>query len=183
MKNTGKFGAIRALAFSFLLTLTLGPAALAQQGGFEIGGDAGFIDLDDELGGEREFRGDFRGGYFFTDRFEVEGQVIRATSLFDLTLTAYMVNGVFHFRSAEETFVPYVFGGVGSANVEFSRLFAPNFDDNGTAFQAGVGARFYFGDEHRGSWRLEASALNEDTFDEDSTHLSLVGGFSWRFGG
>ena len=184
MKSTVKSWVCTPLALAFLLTLILSPAALAQKGGVEIGGDAGILEFDDELGGEQEFRGDFRAGYFFTDRLELEGQYLHATSIFDLALTAYMVNGVYHFRSADAGVVPYVLAGVGSADVEVTPFFlGPVISDNGTALQAALGVRFYVGDEHRGSWRLEVSALNEDTFDEDSTHLSLVGGFSWRFGG
>lgn len=167
---------------ALLLMLAAVPAARAQAGGFEIGVGIGAMEFDDNLGGENELRVDVRGGYFFTDRFELEGQLIRATSIFDLTLTAYMVNGVFRLGSSERV-VPYLLVGAGTANVELSGgPFGVSVDDDGTALQVGLGTRFYFGDSGRGSFRLELSALNEDSFDQDSTSFSLTGGVSWRFG-
>jgi hypothetical protein len=58
-----------------------------------------------------------------------------------------------------------------------------NFNDTGAARQIGLGCRFFFGDADQVAFRLQASRLTEDTFDETSTHLNYVVGFTWRLGG
>ena len=165
-----------------LLLLVSAPAAWAQAGSFEFGVGGGVTELDDNVGGEREFRAEVRGGYFITDHFQLEGQLLRVTSVFDLSLTAYMINGVFHFGT-DQGIVPYVLVGAGVADLGFSGFpFNSSVDDQGTALQAAVGTRFFLGDTGR-SVRLELSTLREDSFDEDSNYLSFTAGFNWRFGG
>ena len=44
-------------------------------------------------------------------------------------------------------------------------------------------SRFFFGDKKRVAVRVEMSVIDEGTFDETSTHVSLTGGFTWRLGG
>lgn len=169
-------------ALTLFLLAAATPAAWGQAGSFELGINGGLIEFDDNVGGEREFRFDVRGGYFFNDHFQLEGQAIRATSIFDLDLEVFMVNAVFHF-GGNERFTPYALVGAGIANLEFSQgFFRRSVDDSGTALQAALGARFYVGNGGN-SIRIEVSALNEETFDDDATNISLTGGFSWRFGG
>ena len=56
-------------------------------------------------------------------------------------------------------------------------------DDSGVAYQVAGGSRFFFGAKHRVAVRVELSVIDEDTFDQTSTHVSLTGGFTWRLGG
>jgi hypothetical protein len=55
-------------------------------------------------------------------------------------------------------------------------------DDSSTAYQFGGGSRFFFGKEKKMAARVEVSWINEDTFDESSTHTNIVGGLTWRLG-
>ncbi len=45
-----------------------------------------------------------------------------------------------------------------------------------------IGGRFRMGAGQRSSIRVELGALNEDSFGDDSTHVSLTCSFGWRFG-
>ena len=78
----------KQFAVSFTVILAFLLPLRAQAEGFEAGFGVGAIELDDELGGETELRVDGRFGYYLTDAIEIEGQIIRATSILDLTLTA-----------------------------------------------------------------------------------------------
>ena len=168
-----------AVPLTILLALFL-PLA-AQADGFEAGFGVGAIEFDDELGGETEVRFDGRFGYNVTHAFEIEAQVIHATSILSLDLDAYMVNGIWNFHFNKKI-VTYVLGGIGSATVEFSPLFGENVDDDGFAYQVASGVRFFFNESQRFAFRLELSALGEETFGESSIHKTLAAGLTWRFG-
>jgi len=165
------------------LALVLGFAFLpttASAGDFELG--FGFVDVqfDDNIGGDSDFGFDFRAGYYLNERFELEIESMSATALFDADLQVWTLNAVFNFRTGG-SFVPYVLIGAGQAKLETGSLFGPSYDDDGAAYKAGVGARFYFGRSKHASFRLELAALGENTFDENSNHGILFGGLGWKF--
>ncbi len=176
------------------VTLLVVPFVTPVSGGVgagngEIGFDFGFTEFDSNTADDTGFRGVFRGGYHITDLFQIEGHLASSVSdedIVDVTLTTLFVNGVFNFHPTNANIVPYVLGGIGVANVDFE-VDIPFFgsidvDDDSVAYQVAGGSRFFFGSNKRTAFRIELSVMGEDTFDESSTHINLVGGFTWRLG-
>jgi opacity protein-like surface antigen len=163
------------------LALAAPAAADVREGNGEIGFDFGFTDFDSEVADDDADRFVIRGGYHFSDLFQLEGHlaVSNADEVFlETTLSTLMVNAVFNFHP-KDTIVPYVFVGAGRANLEFDFF---SEDDDALAAQVGGGSRFFFGKNKRVAVRVELSHLTEDTFDETSEHTSFVVGFTWRLG-
>jgi opacity protein-like surface antigen len=155
----------------------------------ELGFDFGYAHFDSDVSDKGAARFNFRGGYCFTKLFELEGEgvgiVSQDTGFPDVTtaLSVDFVNAVFNFHPSNKAVVPYVLVGVGHATLEFDLDPGPDVDDSGVAYQLAGGSRFFFGDKKRVAVRVELSLIDEDTFDETSTHVSLTGGFTWRLGG
>jgi len=175
----------RTALYLSLLILALLPVQAAAQG-FDIGFDLGFTDFDDDIDvdsgstwdfGITELRADLRLGYFFNDKLELEVQLI--TSNEDVDLDAWMLNALYHFKT-DGTKVPYVLVGVGTVDLYLDSIEGVRIEDDGFGYQAGLGVRFYFKSAKRSYFRLEGLAMGEDTFDENSVHLSLTGGFGWK---
>ena len=164
-----------------LACLFIAAPASAQKGDFEIGAGIGLIELDDKLGGDGGLTADLRIGYFVTDRFQLEVQNSRASSIFDGSFDALTLNALYHW-DRKTRIVPYVLVGLGRADVTLDKVPGAQQEDDATAFRAAIGARFWLGSKERASLRLELGALNEDSFDDDSTHLGISSVFSWRFG-
>ena len=155
----------------------------------ELGFDIGYGKFDSDVSDKGAARFNFRGGYCFTKLFELEGEGVgmgsEDTGFPDVTtsLGVDFVNAVFNFHPANREIVPYVLAGVGYATLSVDLDPGPDADDSGLAWQIAGGSRFFFGDKHRVAVRVELSAIEEDTFDQSSTHVSLTGGFTWRIGG
>lgn len=174
-----------------LLALTSAAPAAAQTAGktWEIGFDvgSGAISTDDDF--ELDLRTDGRLGYFLGDRVQLELQLLRAEAVLDAQVFAALGNVVIQLRP-EARVAPYVFGGVGLAHVEDADLFdfvgdEPQEDgeDEGAAYQAGIGARIFFGEGDTMALRVEASSLWTDTDLFGSTRSTcLTVGLSWSFG-
>ena len=168
----------------FLLAV---PAAQAQDraGRFEIGLDVGAIDFDSRTDDDTELAFRLRGGYFFTERLELEGQVFSVVNVFGGDLDTLMVNVVYGLNEGRRT-QPYVLGGIGSAR--FQRTLGPFFggprvriDEDGFAYQAGIGSRFAFTRSGRFGGRLELSVLQEDSLG-DATHVIGSAGLIFTVG-
>lgn len=161
------------------------------EGNGEIGFDFGFIDFDSNINSETGGRLTFRGGYHFSDLFQLEGMIIAANVsdfgrhgyyLQNTSMGAFLVNAVFNFHPSPNV-VPYVLAGVGRVGIlDLSTGTAAGFDEDGPAIQAAGGVRLFFGDSKRAAVRIELSFLGDRTFDEDSVHTSLTVGFTWRLG-
>lgn len=178
-----------------LLTVLLavaGPAhAGIKAGNGEVGFDLGLTNFDSEVSDDTGAYFDARGGYHFTDWFELEGQISGSTSTeespfgdTDVTLATFMLNGVFNFHPAPEI-VPYVLFGLGQANLELetpSGFGTFSIDDDGSAWQIAGGARFFVGRAKKMAVRVELSRLTEKTFDESSSHTTFLAGLTWRLG-
>jgi len=156
----------------------------------ELGFDLGYTHFDSDVSDKGAARFNFRGGYCFNKLFELEGQGAGMASedtggFADLytVLTIDFVNAVFNFHPSNKEIVPYVLVGIGHATLEFDLDPGPKVDDSGVAYQIAGGSRFFFGAKHRVAVRVELSVIDEDTFDQTSTHVSLTGGFTWRLGG
>jgi len=180
------------ILLSCLLATLVSPAAAGiGQGNGEIGFGFGFMDFDSNINAETGGRFSIRGGYHFTNLFQLEGQILSANvtdfqtpgySFQNTSMGAFLVNGVFNFQTSKVT-VPYVLAGVGRVGVlDVATDSGVGFDEDGPAFQAAGGVRLFFGKSKRTAVRLELSLLHENTFDESSTHTSLTVGFTWRLG-
>jgi len=175
-----KTSALAVLA-TLILAFVAAPSALAQKGSFELSLGAGLTTLDDKLGGDTGGSLDFRVGYFVNDRLEIELQSAHATSIVDGSFSAHTLNAVYHFE-AEGDFLPYVLVGAGIADVrEDTPLFAASPEDEGTALRAAFGGRFDIRQTGGAFSSVEISALNEDSFDEDATHIAISVLFGWNF--
>ena len=174
---------ISMLGVAMALALTPCVAGVGAGQG-ELGFDLGFTDFDSEVSRDDGGRATFRGGYFFTDLFELEGELaasgVNDDAGVDIALTTLTVNAVLNFRAGDNV-VLYALGGFGTARLTYD--FGPfSIDDDGAAWQLAVGSRFFFGSAKRVAVRVELSFLTENTFDESSNHASLTGGFTWRLG-
>lgn len=177
------------LAWRLVLTgllLLLAPGAQAQEraGRFELGLDLGAIDFDGRAGDDTDAVFRLRGGYFFTERLELEGQAFTTANVLGGDLETWMLNVVYGLTD-NPRIQPYVLGGVGAATFERSGgLFGPRvrIDEDGFAYQAGLGSRFAFTRSGRFGGRLEVSVLHEDTLG-DATHLIGTAGLLVTLGG
>jgi opacity protein-like surface antigen len=177
---------VRILLVAVAISMATGLAVGGIGGGNgEIGFDFGFAQLDDEVSGDSGGRFSIRGGYFFTDLFQLEGQSAaivvseaEGTNI-DISLSTFFINAVFNFHPSDQL-VPYALVGYGTANLEFSN--GGSIDDNSGAWQVAAGTRFFIGKSKRASVRVDLSYMSEETFDESSSHFSAVVGFSWRLG-
>jgi hypothetical protein len=174
---------LAAVALVLLFALT-GPSS-AQTAGkkWEAGFDVGSADISSDEDLEIDVRFDGRGGYFLNDRVELELQLLRADAVLDAELRAALGNIVIQLRP-EARIAPYALVGAGVARIEDIELFSNEDEtDDGTAVQAGFGARVFLGDSGMMALRLEASSLWTDTDLFGSTqNTSLTVGLSWSFG-
>ncbi len=195
------------LLFILLLSMIAAPAfGGVFEGNGEIGFDLGWVDLDGRNNDE-EGRVTFRGGYHFTDYFQLEGQILGIGTGGPERVEALggiFANAVFNWHAAE-TVVPYVLVGLGAVEMESFPYSAYHCHDQGRtchhshhghddrhgyydddqasgAVQVAVGSRFFFG-RGRTAFRIEGSLLAfEDDFDRERELLSLSVGLTWRLG-
>lgn len=178
---------MNAYRFSTIFAAALLSASIsAQAQTFELGFGVGATRLDSNLDTEagEELRLEARGGWFLTDRFELEAQLSRTNAYFEAQLDTAMLNAVYNFGQAGAA-APYVLIGAGGARIQDGTYFFEDddeeIDEQGLAVQAGIGTRLFFG-ESRVAARLEASVLSEELLDERQEHLSLTAGILWRIG-
>lgn len=175
---------ISILTFAAALLAAPGQAQ-AQAGSWEVGFGLGATELDSDLSDDSGARGEVRGGYFFTDLFELEAQVQRSDAYFDSTIDTATLNAVFNFNTAGRA-VPYVLVGAGAAKLDdFDWDFLPGEDDDadggeGLAYQAALGTRLFFRENGTVAARFEVSSFWEDTLDETHRHTSYTAGLVWR---
>ena len=181
----------KLVSLAFLGVLVFSAPALAgiEKGNGEIGVDYGSTSYDNDAA---EFDSSdslsLRGGYFFTNLFQLEGQFISSdTTVSDLgsnvkaSTDIMMVNGVFNFMPGKEI-KPYVLVGLGQASTDIDAEGFGSVDDSGTAYQIGAGSRFFFGKSKRAAFRFDVSMINQDTFEEETTNTTVAGGFTFRLG-
>jgi opacity protein-like surface antigen len=165
------------------IVLLAATPALAQYRA-EIGLDAGWTKLNDDLSSTNAWRLGFRGGYAFTDWLQIEGQMagshgsdqVGSVDL-DTTMLTALANGVFNLRT--RGVAPYALAGFGIANVQVSPGVA-SYSDFAPAWQVGGGSRFFVSSKM--ALRAELLFLRENTFQTWTGHWSITGGVSWVFG-
>ncbi len=198
-------GIVPFLSLLLLPVLAVPASGGVYEGNGEIGFDLGWVDLDGR-NYDDEGRFSFRGGYHFTDLFQLEGQLLGIGNGGPEGVEALggiFANAVFNFHP-NETVVPYVLVGLGMVEEEsfpFSyhchgghgsschhgqhRRDGRGFYDDphvSGALQVGLGSRFFFG-RGRTAFRLEGSLLAfEDERGFDREVLSLSVGLTWRLG-
>jgi opacity protein-like surface antigen len=157
--------------------------ALAQYRA-EIGVDAGWTGLDDDISGADAWRLGFRAGYAFLNWLQIEGQVAGSHGSegagsvnLDTTLLTAIVNGVFNLRT--RGVAPYALAGFGGANLQVSPGVS-SFSDFAPAWQVGGGSRFFV--TGKMALRAEVLFLREKTFQTWNGHWNVTGGVSWVFG-
>ena len=180
----------KTLSLAFLGLLVFSAPALAGigQGQGEVGLDYGSTSYDSDTGLDSSDSLSLRGGYFFTNLFQLEGQYISSDAnseelgnAVSASTDIMMVNGVFNFMPGKEI-KPYVLVGVGQASVNVDVQGVGSQDDSGTAYQIGAGSRFFFGKTKRTAFRFDVSMINEDTFQDKTTNTTVSGGFAFRLG-
>ena len=183
---TQKYLFVGAVILSIFVSLLPAPAhAGPPPRSWELGFAAGSANLDSsDEDFDLDLRAEFRGGYTFTEHFQLEAQILRADAVLDAELVAAMANVVFSFRT-EGRLSPYALAGAGAFELEdvvFLGLAAPMSDD-GLAYQLAFGTRVSFGADEAMALRLELSSLwlHLDLFEQDQ-FTSLTAGLSWNFG-
>ena len=172
---------LATMACSLLLTVSTATAGIGE-GNWEVGFGLGTTEFDSEITDDSGFSVDVRGGYFLTDRFQLEGQLSDASTdedFVDISVTSLFANALFNFRPGKEV-VPYLLVGAGSTTLEIEGF--GTVDDESAGYQVAVGSRFFVGSRKRMAVRVELNAISEDTFDERSTHFNLAAGLTWRIG-
>jgi hypothetical protein len=175
-------------AVAILLALNSPALAGFGKGTGEVGVGLAVTQLDSSTYDDTATGFGVRGGYNFTKLFELEGQLSRASASpdddtlgdLDLDSTTLFVNGLFNFHP-RPTIVPYALVGLGTTDVDVEGSGVSD-SDSSTAYQFGGGSRFFFGKEKKMAARVEISWINEDTFDESSTHTNIIGGLTWKLG-
>jgi hypothetical protein len=172
----------RILPLLLLFVVVTAPAATAQvsRGDIELGADFGVMKFDEDISDDVEPLAGLRAGWFVTDALALELEIRQATTVLSGELQTAMLNAQYNFNP-RSTVNPYVYVGVGGANLEFEPLSGLTVDDSSLAIGAGAGVRIFFSRTSGWALRLQAGAVSEETFDERSTHVTLTGGFSYRF--
>src|SRR5215217_6810027 len=100
MKSKSLFQILSISILAFTAALLAAPAsAQIQAGDWEVGFGLGGTKLDSDLSDDSGTRGEIRGGYFFTDLFELEAQVQRSDAYFDSTIDTATLNAVFNINT------------------------------------------------------------------------------------
>jgi opacity protein-like surface antigen len=176
---------ISVLSFVLFACAASAQTPQLQAGDWEVGFGLGGTKLDSDLSDDTGTRGEIRGGYFFTDLFELEAQVQRSDAYFDSTIDTAMLNAVLNFNTGGRA-VPYVLFGAGAAKLDdFDWDFLPGEDTDedggeGLAYQAALGTRLFFRENGTVGARLEVSSFWEDTLDDTHRHTSYTAGLVWR---
>lgn len=185
MSHSRRFSPLFLLALIALVPFLSTPAEaqLLQKGDFELGFGVGTTWFDDAYTEEdADYRAEVRGGYFLTDRFELELEAARSVGVLDLNLDTYFLNAVVNFPVGRA--VPYFLVGGGIAEIDETILFSDaGFSADGAAYQAAIGSRFFFGEDSRVAARFELSSTFEDLLEDTNHHVSLTAGLLWRLGG
>jgi opacity protein-like surface antigen len=176
-----------ALVLAALIALFATAPASAQLAdrqwelGFAVG-SANIESSSEEF--DLDFRSELRGALMISPHVQLEAQLMRADALLDATLTAALGNAVINFQP-ERRVSPYALVGVGYSELEDINFLGlgPDRDEDGLAYQAGLGSRFFVGEEGRMALRLELSSLwlNDIPFSQDR-FTSLTAGLTWSFG-
>ncbi len=151
-----------------------------RETGPELGLDLGVTSFDDAAARDAGFRLSARGGWHFTDRFQLELQYSDAESpeVDDhARLWTTFVNALINFHPNDRV-SPYLLFGAGRSKLEVGGR-----DKAGSAAQIGFGSRFSLPGDERLAGRVEATLQRESAFGLGTNlHLSVTGGISFRPG-
>jgi OOP family OmpA-OmpF porin len=130
-----------------------------------------------------------RVGYFFTERWSVEGSFQffgtegkAAGQKVDVDLNALRVNGLMNFRAGKK-FRWFLTLGLGSEGVKADDL---DISEKDFGLNAGGGGRWYFGKQRHFALRADARWIQVDVggdIDATQSNYEGTGGILWSFGG
>ena len=181
---------IHVLRLFLVIALVLVPATVAQASDttWRLGLDVGGTNFDNDVDNGGDLRVGVRGSWHPNARFGLELELSRSQAIFSADLDTVMVNGLYHFGSAERSWRPYLKAGLGSVSIEdrpFPGLLDPDplRSDSGLGAQLGVGVVWL---RPGGRWgvRFEGLGLYEEaSSDSGNVHRSGLVGVVLRIGG
>ena len=167
------------------LGLLLAASPVAADDRWRVGASLGSIELDRNVTPRQsaEAYWSLHAARVLTPHFELTGKVLRVAVTdkrgFESELHA-LVPGLRWVWLPRKRVQPIVFGGVGLARLERSAG-GVSVDDEGLAFDLGLGVRVALGERRRLHLLLEIETLVEDTFGVESTHNGANLGLTWSF--
>jgi OmpA-OmpF porin, OOP family len=179
-------------ALGAVLLLVLASPALAHGGEkreWEIGLYAGTMSLDsyESLDPDGGLFYGLRAGYFLSDHLSVEGSYQWFSSEAnvagpnpDLDINSLRGNALWNFRP-DKNFRWFVTAGLGRETIDSTAI-----DTNDFSWNAGGGARWYFGKNNVWGLRADARWISVNvggSVDSDQTNYEASGGAFWTFGG
>lgn len=182
-----------ALAVMLLLGCAAAVPAFAGGGGiagdWEIGlyGGPASPDSYDSLDPDGGLLYGFRAGYYFTDRWSLEGSYQTFSTDgsaggqdVDVDLDALRFNMLFNFRPGKK-FRWFLTAGLGSEMVDYADV-----SESDLGWNAGGGARWLFGKKRHFGLRADArwvSVKAGGDIDQSQSSYEATGGLLWAFGG
>jgi OOP family OmpA-OmpF porin len=181
------------LALALLVMLGASSAAFAaggEQKDWDLGLHFGYVNPD-SYGGLDPDNSDLWGikvGYFFTERWSVEGAWQQASATGDVSgpdpdvdLDSLRVNGLWNFRAAKK-FRWFLTAGLGREYVKAPDV---DVDESDWSYNLGGGARWFFGKKRYWGLRADARWISADAGGDAGTQSSFeaTGGLMWTFGG
>jgi len=186
---------MKRILLAVLAALLLGSLPAFAGGGdirdWEVGAYGGAVSPDsyngiDPKGGT--FYG-LRGGYFFTERWSVEGAFQWFGTEADVSgpnpnidLNSLRFNGLWNFRAGKK-FRWFLTAGIGREYTKSSDL---DIDNRDWSYNWGGGGRWYFGKTKTWGLRADARWITVDVGDpvsQSQTNYEGSGGIFWSFGG
>ena len=184
--------AIGAAFAALVLLVTASPAAAkgGEKGDIEVGPYVGMISLDDYDGLDPDggLLYGVRGGYWFTDRWSVEGafQVFSTDGDIpgdsDVDFTSFRANGLYNFRPGKK-FRWFLTAGIGHEKIEAD---GADVSETGFSWNFGGGARWHFGKSRTWGLRADGRWVTSDfggDVDGSQNSFEAYGALFWAFGG
>ena len=190
MRHASRPKAVVGIALLSLLACAPVLAEGGEDGDWELGVYSGlfapdsYADLDPDGG----LVYGLRVGYFFTDRWSVEGSWQTLDSESDelggdkVDLSALRVNALYNFRP-DEKFRWFLTAGLGSESTEIPDA---DIDESDLSYNLGGGLRWYFGKSKKFGLRVDGRWVQAKVggdVDENQTNYEATGGIYWSFGG
>ena len=162
-----------------------------DDGDWELGAYAGTSHPDsyDPLDPENGSLWGWRVGYFFTEKWSVEGSFQSFSTdgsvsgqKVDVDLDAVRVNGLLNFRPGKK-FRWFLTAGIGRESTQADDV---DVDERDLGFNVGGGGRWYFGKKRHFGLRADARWIEVDVGGDigaTQSNYEATGGILWSFGG
>lgn len=176
------------VGFCLAITPTSAKGGGGVDGDWELGAYWGWINPDDYSGLDPDQASLFgvRAGWFWTERWSLEGSwqsfSSDAPGVSDVDFSSLRGNILYNFRP-DKKFRWFLTAGLGTEKVEAS---GTGVDESDFGWNAGGGARWYFGKAKHFGIRVDARWVSVDVggaVDSSQTNTETHAGFLWSFGG